>query len=177
VETATPEPGATSDEWFDGSPASAFGPRETRIPTDGPGGRGASAASSDQASWPAARTSAFVQRSPAAERADPEPVSLAALFAAAGSNASSGGTSVSLQREPDDAPAPAPEPAPAPAPASAPPAAAAPAATGTTAAPAAAPATDLDEMARRLFEPLSARLKAELWLDRERAGTLTDVRP
>ena len=33
-----------------------------------------------------------------------------------------------------------------------------------------AAAADLDEMARRLFEPLSARLRAELWLDRERAG-------
>ena len=30
---------------------------------------------------------------------------------------------------------------------------------------------DLDEMARRLFDPLSARLRAELWLDRERAGS------
>jgi hypothetical protein len=35
---------------------------------------------------------------------------------------------------------------------------------------------DLDEMARRLFEPLSARLRAELWLDRERAGLVSDVR-
>jgi hypothetical protein len=37
--------------------------------------------------------------------------------------------------------------------------------------------TDLDEMARRLFEPLSARLRAEFWLDRERAGLMTDARP
>lgn len=44
--------------------------------------------------------------------------------------------------------------------------------------PAAPPAAaDLDEMARRLFEPLSARLRAELWLDRERAGLMTDIRP
>ncbi len=35
---------------------------------------------------------------------------------------------------------------------------------------------DLDEMARRLFDPLSARLRAELWLDRERAGMIADVR-
>jgi hypothetical protein len=54
------------------------------------------------------------------------------------------------------------------------------AATGAT--PAGAPATtgaaavDLDEMARRLYEPLSARLRAELWLDRERAGLVTDAR-
>lgn len=36
--------------------------------------------------------------------------------------------------------------------------------------------TDLDELARRLFDPLSARLKSELWLDRERAGMVTDLR-
>jgi hypothetical protein len=34
--------------------------------------------------------------------------------------------------------------------------------------------TDLDELARRLYEPLSARIRAELWLDRERAGLLTE---
>jgi hypothetical protein len=45
---------------------------------------------------------------------------------------------------------------------------------GAAAVPAAA---DLDEMARRLFEPLSARIRAELWLDRERAGLMTDLRP
>ena len=39
-----------------------------------------------------------------------------------------------------------------------------------------AAAAQLDEMARRLFEPLSARLRAELWLDRERAGLVTDAR-
>ena len=36
--------------------------------------------------------------------------------------------------------------------------------------------TNLDELARRLFDPLSARLKSELWLDRERAGMVTDLR-
>jgi hypothetical protein len=30
-------------------------------------------------------------------------------------------------------------------------------------------------MARRLYEPLSARLRAEFWLDRERAGVMSDV--
>jgi hypothetical protein len=34
---------------------------------------------------------------------------------------------------------------------------------------------DLDEMARRLYEPLTARLRAELWLDRERAGVTSDL--
>ena len=38
-----------------------------------------------------------------------------------------------------------------------------------------AAAAELDEMARRLYEPLSARLRAELWLDRERAGLVTDA--
>jgi len=58
-------------------------------------------------------------------------------------------------------PSPSAGPAPTPAPAG---------------APAAAPATDLDEMAKRLYEPLSARLRAELWLDRERAGLVIERR-
>ena len=36
---------------------------------------------------------------------------------------------------------------------------------------------ELEELARRIYEPLSSRLRAELWTDRERAGLLTDVRP
>ena len=78
-----------------------------------------------------------------------------------------------------DAPSPSPGseltaamPAPAAAPA---PSAAAPAATSATAPPGAA-APPLDELARQLFGPLTARLKAELRLDRERAGLLTDLR-
>lgn len=42
-------------------------------------------------------------------------------------------------------------------------------------APTPAPTGDIDELARRLFDPLVARLRAELWLDRERAGLLTDL--
>jgi hypothetical protein len=59
----------------------------------------------------------------------------------------------------------------------------APTAAPTAAAPGGAPSAggpagaDLDEMARRLYEPLSARLRAELWQDRERSGLLTDLRP
>lgn len=34
---------------------------------------------------------------------------------------------------------------------------------------------NLDEMARRLYEPLAARLREELWLDRERAGLMSDA--
>jgi hypothetical protein len=58
----------------------------------------------------------------------------------------------------------------------APPAAAAPAAAPGAPATAGVAAAQLDEMARQLFEPLSARLRAELWLDRERAGLVTDAR-
>jgi hypothetical protein len=50
-------------------------------------------------------------------------------------------------------------------------------AAGTTAAPgvpAPGGGVDVDEMAKRLYEPLTARLRAELWLDRERAGLVTD---
>lgn len=51
------------------------------------------------------------------------------------------------------------------------------AATTNSAAPAVASASsqDLDDLARRLYEPLSARIRAELWLDRERSGRLTDM--
>jgi hypothetical protein len=42
--------------------------------------------------------------------------------------------------------------------------------------PAVAGAPNLDELARRLFDPLSAHIKAELRLDRERAGLVTDLR-
>ena len=47
---------------------------------------------------------------------------------------------------------------------------------GAAAGAAGALPTDLDELARRLFDPLSARFKSELWLDRERAGMVTDLR-
>ncbi|WP_448612539.1 hypothetical protein [Modestobacter sp. URMC 112] len=78
-----------------------------------------------------------------------------------------------------DGPAPAgtpvgPDPAgtagppPTPVPAAAAPAGPAPAATAGT--------PDLDDLARRLFDPLSARLRAELRLDRERAGLAADLR-
>ena len=52
--------------------------------------------------------------------------------------------------------------------AEAPAAAATAAAAAPTAGKAAAP--DLDELARRLYGPVSALLRAELWLDRERSG-------
>jgi hypothetical protein len=34
----------------------------------------------------------------------------------------------------------------------------------------------MDELVRRLFDPLAARIKAEIRLDRERAGLITDLR-
>jgi hypothetical protein len=40
----------------------------------------------------------------------------------------------------------------------------------TSPAPAKPGGTDLDELARRLYAPMSALLRAELWLDRERSG-------
>ena len=75
-------------------------------------------------------------------------------------------SSPTVQREPEAAPA-SPEPAPA----------AAPAATmmSAPAAPGPAAAGDVDELVNRLYDPLAARLRAELWLDRERAGVLMDL--
>jgi hypothetical protein len=72
-------------------------------------------------------------------------------------------------------PEPAAEPAAAaeaaaPATGGAPPVAATPAAAPLPSGP------QLEELARQLFEPLAARLKTELRLDRERAGLLTDLR-
>jgi pyruvate/2-oxoglutarate dehydrogenase complex dihydrolipoamide acyltransferase (E2) component len=44
------------------------------------------------------------------------------------------------------------------------------------AAPAAqaAPGQEPEELLKKLYDPLVRRLKAELWLDRERRGALTD---
>jgi|GEM_PF-6639774 len=39
-----------------------------------------------------------------------------------------------------------------------------------------APVPDIDEMARKLYDRVAARLRSELTLDRERAGLLTDLR-
>ncbi|WP_111765074.1 hypothetical protein [Nakamurella deserti] len=92
------------------------------------------------------------------------------------------GVSVPLvQRASDGAPPDGPAPvvardgaAPEPGAAAAPAGGAAGGGSAATAAPAALP-TDLDELARRLFDPLTARLRAELWLDRERAGLSLDL--
>lgn len=98
-------------------------------------------------------------------------MSFASIFGSAGgtesgSAADGGSTSVQLQSAGESAPT-ASEPAgdtssTTPVSSTAPPAGAAPT------------PVDLDEMARRLYEPLSARLRAELWLDRERAGVMSN---
>ena len=83
-------------------------------------------------------------------------------------------TEAGLAGAPSAAPpgsAPATAPTAAPARSTAPPSAPA----ATARAPGAA-SPPLDELARQLFGPLAARLKAELRLDRERAGLLTDLR-
>ncbi|MBB5959295.1 pyruvate/2-oxoglutarate dehydrogenase complex dihydrolipoamide acyltransferase (E2) component [Saccharothrix tamanrassetensis] len=93
-------------------------------------------------------------------------------------------TQVVVARKPDLAPAADPlsvagsPPAAGPAPAAdlpaaaepAPPAQAAPARAG---APAPA-GQEPEELLKKLYDPLLRRLKAELWLDRERRGVLTD---
>jgi hypothetical protein len=87
----------------------------------------------------------------------------------AGSPAEDGFNSVQLQSA-GEAPPPASEPATD--------VSAAPPVTTPVPPPAAgggASPVDLDEMARRLYEPLTARLRAELWLDRERAGVPGDL--
>ena len=116
---------------------------------------------------------------------DPSPTTLPP---AAGRSLASLETEVPVQRAaeppaatPGEGPEAAPDPAPVGGPDTGPqvpvvaraverpagaPAAAAPGAQGL----------DVDDLARRLFDPLSARLKAELWLDRERAGLITDLR-
>ncbi|MEO7587030.1 MAG: hypothetical protein ABIS84_03275 [Arachnia sp.] len=113
------------------------------------------------------------------------PVSFASMFSATTAeghrNGADGFTSVQLQHAGADreVPVQAKADAPVATPASELPSPPPPVATDAPAIPAAAASgakDNMDEMARRLFEPLSARLRAELWLDRERAGLIADVR-
>jgi hypothetical protein len=97
-------------------------------------------------------------------------VGLAEMFALAAGQSSAG--EATIQRSAETGVQRAADP-PAPAPTAAPPAA--PAGPAGPAAPMSS--SELEEMARRLYEPLSARLRAELWQDRERSGLLTDLRP
>ena len=107
-------------------------------------------------------------RSPAAPRVEqPSPP-----FEGDGLSVQTWSAPTPVQREEEPGPVPEPPagdagpPAAAPAPAAGP-APAAPGGTGSKGKPTAA---ELDELAKRLYEPLSARLRTELWLDRERSG-------
>jgi hypothetical protein len=51
----------------------------------------------------------------------------------------------------------------------------APPATGPASATAGGGTQDLDELAQRLYPKIRPYLKRELWLDRERAGSLTGL--
>jgi len=95
---------------------------------------------------------------------------------------------LSLQRAADDPgpgrpavslqPAPPPDAAPAPANPPGQPAATTSSSSGSSSSTGdQVGSTNLDELASRLFDPLSNRIKAELRLDRERAGLITDARP
>jgi hypothetical protein len=74
-----------------------------------------------------------------------------------------------IQREPDPGPEQAapPEQPPAPSPV--------PSAASATPNAGASPPVDIEEMINRMYDPLAARLRGELWLDRERAGALMDL--
>jgi hypothetical protein len=73
-----------------------------------------------------------------------------------------------IQRAPDSTP-------PAEASTETPPVSASPS-TALSVAPATTSAEpNVDELVNRLYDPLAARLRAELWLDRERAGVLMDL--
>jgi hypothetical protein len=123
----------------------------------------------------AVSSSLIVSRQVTADAASPQSrsgaVSFVSMFGSedareAGSPVEDGYTSVQLQPAGESGP-PASESA---ADMSAPPVSSAPPPPAGTGPPA-----DLDEMARRLYEPLSARVKAELWLDRERGGMMIDA--
>lgn len=74
--------------------------------------------------------------------------------------------SPTVQRQAEAAPPSESAPAQAPSIPSAP----APSGPATT-----SPAGDVEELVNKLYDPLAARLRAELWLDRERAGVLMDL--
>ncbi|WP_346147087.1 hypothetical protein [Kitasatospora cinereorecta] len=78
--------------------------------------------------------------------------------------------------DPTDPPPPPPAPWPEPAPAPPPVGDAAAAAAATAPAPSSGGAESTDELVRRLIDPLSRVLRAELRLDRERAGLRLDNR-
>ena len=126
------------------------------------------------------RTGARTQAGPSRTATSTRTVGLVEMFALASGGADNPGEAGGsvVQRSVAGSPPAATEVQLAPSDAPAPSSASAPAG-GGAAAPGGAPAsgTDIEEMALRLYEPLTARLRAELWQDRERAGLLTDLRP
>jgi hypothetical protein len=79
-----------------------------------------------------------------------------------------------LQRAAEPVAAPAEDAGAAPA-ASTGPAQGADAGSGGGAAGGAALPTNVEELVNRIYDPLAARLRAELWMDRERAGVLMNL--
>jgi hypothetical protein len=75
-----------------------------------------------------------------------------------------------MQREAEPAAAPAEDAGAAPAASTGP-------AQGADAGSAGGPAlpTNVEELVNRIYDPLAARLRAELWMDRERAGVLMNL--
>ncbi len=112
-----------------------------------------------------------VSADPPAMAVSSRTVGLAEMFALAAAQSSDGDATIQRSAETEVQPAADP-----PAVGTRPPApSAAPAGPAGPAAPLSG--AELEEMARRLYEPLSARLRTELWQDRERSGLLTDLRP
>lgn len=81
-----------------------------------------------------------------------------------------------VQRETDSGATSVTAPAEPPPTQEAPAAAAAPTAGAAPAGGALPGTTNVQELVNQIYDPLAARLRAELWLDRERAGVLMDLR-
>ncbi len=102
---------------------------------------------------------------PAVQRAESESVKAVSLQQMVGGYQAPASPEDVVQRDEEAAPAPA---------AAVPAVQAAPAQAAPAAPTKAVSAAEVEELAKRLYEPLTAKLRAELWLDRERAGRVTD---
>jgi hypothetical protein len=123
-----------------------------------------------EAPSPSAPVASTVAAEPPPVAVSSRTVGLAEMFAMAAAQSSGG--DASIQRSAVES-----SPTPDGSPAVAPPAASSAGPAGPAASAAPMNSSELEEMARRLYEPLSARFRAELWQDRERSGLLTDLRP
>ena len=120
---------------------------------------------------PAAPLLAVMQRAPASAVPDhPVAVPVAVQIAGAVAYAPVEPPTVTIQRqaEPPSLPPPDSGPSPAASPGSAQPGSAQP---GTAQAAGGEP----EELVNKLYDPLLRRLKADLWIDRDRRGFLTDL--